>query len=107
MQGGISIESQRVDRTLGRIAKARGSMDAQEAKTLREAKQFQTWREYGYASLVQYIEHKMGYTTRVAMERLRVANAIEDLPVIASLLDQGTLSISAAEEITRVATYET
>jgi hypothetical protein len=92
---------------LQRIVKARGSLDAQEAQALRDAKRLAVWRVYGFASLVQYVEQTMGYTTRVAMERLRVANAIEDLPVISSLLDQGTLSLSAAEEITRVATPET
>ena len=97
MQGGISIECEKVHRTLQRIVKARGSLDAQEAQALREAKRLGVWRAYGFASLVQYVETTMGYTTRVAMERLRVANAIEDLPVIASLLDQGALSLSAAE----------
>ena len=107
MQGEISTECARVHRTLQRIVKARGSLDAQEAQALRDAKRLSVWRAFGYASLVQYVEQTMGYTTRVAMERLRVANAIEDLPVIASLLDQGALSLSAAEEITRVATPET
>src|SRR5688572_20133800 len=107
MQGGISIECERVHRTLQRIVKARGSLDAQEAQALRDAKRLGVWRAYGYASLVQYVEQTMGYTARVAMERLRVANAIAELPVIASLLDQGGLSLSAAEEITRVATPET
>jgi hypothetical protein len=34
----------------------------------------------------------MGYTARAALERLRVANAIEELPVIAEAMDQGSLS---------------
>src|SRR6185503_4811558 len=107
MQTGTTVECEKVHRTLQRIVKARGSLDAQEAQALRDAKRLAVWRVYGYASLVQYVEQVMGYTTRVAMERLRVANAIEDLPVISSLLDQGTLTISAAEDITRVATPET
>jgi hypothetical protein len=107
MQGGISIDCERVHRTLKRIVKARASLDAQEAAALREGKRLRVWRELGYASMVQYMEAELGYTARVAMERLRVANAIEDLPVIADLLDKGELSLSAAEELTRVATPET
>src|SRR5688572_1606239 len=60
MQGGISIDCERVHRTLKRIVKARASLDAQEAAALREAKRLRVWREYGYASMVQYMEAEMG-----------------------------------------------
>jgi hypothetical protein len=92
---------------LKRIVKARGSLDAQEAAALREAEALRLWRQYGYGSLIEYMEMEMGYTPRLAIERLRVAKAIEELPVIADKLEQGELSFSAARELTRVATTET
>ena len=107
MQDSITKECERVHRTLKRIVKARGSLDAQEAAALRDARRLGVWRQYGYASMVQYVEKEMGYSARVAVERLRVANAIDELPVIAAKLDQGELSMSAAEELTRVVTPET
>ena len=97
---------ERVHRNLKRIVKARGALDAQEAEALREAQRLQLWRHYGHSSLVEYMELEMGYTPRAALERLRVANAIEELPVIANLLNQGDLSFSAERELTRVATPE-
>src|SRR5688500_20396526 len=53
------------------------------------------------------MEREMGYTARAAIERLRMAKAIEELPVIAEALTTGELSFSGAREDTRVATPET
>jgi hypothetical protein len=97
----------RVHERLRRIARMRGALDAQEAEALREAQVLMLWRAHGYASLVQYMELELGYSPRAAMERLRVANIIVDLPAIASALDQGELPFSAARELTRVATPDT
>jgi hypothetical protein len=104
---GYESECERVHRRLKRIVKARGALDAQEAAALREAQALRVWRRYGYSSLVDYMEVEMGYTPRAALDRLRVAKAIEELPVIADALTQGDLSFSAAKELTRVATPET
>jgi hypothetical protein len=94
-------------RTLKRIVKARGSLDLQEAAALREAQQLQIWRQFGHTSLVDYMEREMGYSPRAALERLRVANALPQLPQIAAAIEQGDLSFSGARELTRVATRET
>jgi hypothetical protein len=98
---------ERVHRALKRIVKARGALDTQEAAALREAERLRIWRRYGYGSLLEYMEMEMGYTPRAALERLRVAKAIEALPVMAEKMEQGDLSFSAARELTRVATAET
>ncbi len=97
----------RLHRTLKRIVKARGALDAQEAAALREAEQLRLWRQRGYSSLLEYMEMEMGYSPRAALERLRVAKAIVDLPLIAEAMEQGDLSFSAGRELTRVATPET
>jgi len=97
----------RVHHKLKRIVSARGKLDAEEAATLREAQALGLWRRYGYASLVEYMEREMGYSPRAALDRLRVAKAIEELPQIADALTTGELSFSAAREITRVATPDT
>jgi hypothetical protein len=94
-------------RRLKRIVKARGALDAEEAAALREADALRVWRHYGYSSLLEYMEMELSYTPRQAIERLRVAKAIVDLPTIAQKLQQGELSFSAARELTRVATAET
>src|SRR5689334_7475145 len=93
----------RLHRTLKRIVKARGALDAREAEALREAEQLRLWRHYGYSSLIEYLEMEMGYTPRAALERVRVAKAIVTLPAIAEAMAQGDLSFSAGRELTRVA----
>jgi hypothetical protein len=97
----------KLHRTLKRIVKARGSLDAQEAEALREAERLRLWRHFGYGSLIEYMELEMGYPPRAALERLRVAKAIETLPAIADAMAQGDLSFSAGRELTRVANPET
>ena len=98
---------EQIHQRLRRIAKARGALDVQEAEALRDAEAACIWRRYGYASLLEYMELELGYTPRVALERLRVAKAIVELPMIGEAMLQGELCFSAARELTRVATAET
>jgi hypothetical protein len=104
---GDDARCEQLHRRLKRIVKARGSLDAQEAAALREADRLRVWRHYGYASLIEYMEMEMGYTPRAAVERLRVAKAIVELPAIADAMAQGDLSFSAGRELTRIATPQT
>jgi hypothetical protein len=47
------------------------------------------WRAYGCASFVEYMQREMGYTERAAIERLRVAKAIEEVPQLGVAMNQG------------------
>jgi hypothetical protein len=102
-----AVRCDHVHRTLKRIAKARAALDAQELAALRDAQQLRLWRRYGHTSLLDYMERELGYTPRAALERLRVADAVQELPQIGEALAQGDLSFSAARELSRVATGET
>jgi hypothetical protein len=95
-------------RTLKRIAKARAHLDLQEAEALREAQQLQLWRQFGHASLADYMVQELGYSThRVAEDRLRLANALPQLPMLSQALQNGDLNFSQARELARVATPQT
>ena len=48
-----------------------------------------------------------GYKPRTTLEKLRVAEALESLPLLERALSSGELSWSAARELTRVALRET
>jgi predicted GNAT family acetyltransferase len=106
-RGDHEQKCERVHRTLKRIVKARGALDAQECAALREAQKLMLWRAYGCASFVEYLEREMGYTQRAAIERLRVAKAIEEVPELGEAMNQGDLSFSGARELARVVTPET
>ena len=97
----------RVDQKLRGIASRRAALDAEEANLLRYAEELKLWRAYGFGSLLEYMERAMGYAPHTAAERLRVARAIAELPLIAEALEQGELAHSAVRELSRVAIPDT
>jgi hypothetical protein len=96
-----------VDGKLRGIAARRAALDAEEARLLRYAEELKLWRGFGFGSLLEYMERAMGYAPRTATERLRVARAIAELPLIADALEGGELAHSAVRELSRVAIPET
>src|SRR5436305_15290488 len=94
---------QSVDRALRTIARRRAALDAEEARWLREAEALQIWRPLGMVNALDYMERVLGYAPHAAQERLRVARALGELPVLSAALAQGALSFSAVRELTRVA----
>ena len=102
-----SMDWRAVDHRLRALARRRASLDAEEAGWLREAERMCIWRELGHATMLAYMEHTLGYGPRAALERLRVARALEVLPAVAQALSSGALSYSAARELTRAAAPST
>jgi 5-methylcytosine-specific restriction endonuclease McrA len=81
----------------------RAQLDHEELVALRDAMRLQVWREVGRASMREYLEHTLGYGPRAANERLRVAGALDAMPVLEKALRSGELPYSAIREISRVA----
>jgi hypothetical protein len=102
-----AAEWMRVDGKLRGIAARRAALDAEEARLLRYAEEIKLWRAFGYGSLLEYLERAMGYAPRTAAERLRVARAIAELPLMADALEDAELAHSAVRELSRVAVPET
>ena len=67
----------------------------------------QLWRPLGMTSMREYLESRMGYGPQIAAERLRVADALDGLPIIENALATNTLSYSGVRELTRIATRKT
>jgi hypothetical protein len=101
------VEWTRVDQKLRGIAARRAALDAEEAHLLRYAEELKLWRGYGYASLLEYMERAMGYAPRTAVERLRVARVLAELPLLADALERSELAHSAVRELSRVAVPDT
>ncbi len=97
----------RIDGKLRGIAARRAALDAEEAQLLRYAEELKLWRGFGYGSLVEYMERALGYAPHTAIDRLRVARAIAELPMIAEALGNGELARSAVRELSRVAVPDT
>ena len=65
-----------------------------------------TWQQYGVLSCAHWLNWKCGIDMGAAREKVRVARALENLPLVSDALARGELSYSKARAITRVATPE-
>src|SRR5262245_63729745 len=87
---------------LTRLARERAAADAEEGRCLLAALRSAAHVHLGHGSFGEYIERVLGYKPRSTQEKLRVAEALEQLPAIAQALEHGRLHWSAVRELTRV-----
>jgi 5-methylcytosine-specific restriction endonuclease McrA len=92
---------------LVRLAALRASLDWDEGRSLLSALRFGAHLKLGIGSFFEYIERLFGYRPRCTQEKLRVAEALEELPELDRALRDGEFSWSAVRELTRVATLST
>jgi len=96
-----------IDQELRTLARNRCRLDADEMPLLCAVLRTQVWRHFHMVTVYEYLEVVLGYGPRVARDRVRVALALEKMPVLADALSSGEQSYSAVRELTRVATPET
>jgi len=89
------------------LVRGRGAPDAEEARLLREGQRIEIWRKVGEPNMVAYVERYFGYGRRCAYDRLRVANALGELPLVEKAVASGELFYATVRELTRVAIWET
>lgn len=66
----------------------------------------ETWAEHGVSSCAAWLSWKLGWAMGTAWERVRVARALRDLPLLRAELEAGHLSYCKARAVTRVATAQ-
>ncbi len=71
---------------------------------LREFDLRQGWKAYHFNHCAEWLNMKCGMAPGTAREKLRVANALFDLPQISHAFQRGDLSYSKARSLSRVAT---
>ena len=98
------MEWMHIDRKLRLIACKRSALDAAEAKLLRDADRVAIWREFACVSILDYMERVLGYGPKAAQDRIRVAEALEELPWLTEALAHDELKFTAIRELTRIAT---
>jgi len=92
---------------LALLAPRRAELDGLEAPALLRALRAGVHRHLGLGSFAEYIERLFGYGRRTLDDKLRTAEALEDLPFLTRALRDGVVSWSAVRELARVATPET
>lgn len=97
----------RAHEALSRLAKQQAFADAEEGRWLLAALRSAAHVHLGFGSFGEYVERLFGYGRRCTQEKLRVAQALENLPMLARALTYGALTWSAVRELTRVAVSET
>src|SRR5215510_9050920 len=97
------VSWRRAHEELVRLAKKRSGLDFEEGRWLLRAFRAGTHVEMGLGSFNEYVERLFGYGPRLTQEKVRVAEALEGLPETARELEEGSISFSAARELTRVA----
>lgn len=92
-----------IDRQMRRVAARRAALDAEEARLLIEARAAEIHRHLGLGSFGEYLERVLGYAPHTGRERMRVAEALAELPATTDALRKGHISYSVVREMSRVA----
>src|SRR6202162_3913009 len=98
-----------LDRLGDEIAELSAHLDAATARLLALIREFDArggWNT-GFRSCAAWLSWRVGLDLGAARERVRVARALETLPLLAQALAQGELSYAKVRALTRVATPET
>jgi hypothetical protein len=98
---------QRAHAELCSLARSRAGLDFDEGRWLVLALRSGAHVRLGYGSFAEYVERLFGYSPRLTHDKLRVAEALEGLPVLAQALRAGEASWSALRELTRAAVPST
>jgi hypothetical protein len=98
---------QRADRELRRIARGRAGLDYQASVWILRAVQAGTARRLGMSSEIEYVSRVLQCGRREAYERVRVAEALAELPGLAEALRTGELGWCAVRELSRILVAET
>jgi hypothetical protein len=105
--GAARDEAAEVDHALHVLAARGRAHELELARWLLRAEALAVHRRFGFGSLAQYVERRLGLAPRELREKLRVARALAGLPLTAEALRTGAQSWSAVRELTRVVTTET
>src|SRR5881394_726013 len=83
------IDWRRAHEELSRLARCRARLDWEEGRSLLDALRSGAHLHLGFGSFVEYVERLLGYKRRSTDERLRVAEALENLPELGQALREG------------------
>jgi hypothetical protein len=89
------------------VAKERAKLERREGTSLLRAYRTKVHRHLGYGAFSEYTDRFLGHCHRTTADKLRTAEALEQLPELARAQEEGQLHASAVRELARVATAET
>ncbi|MDX1396112.1 MAG: DUF222 domain-containing protein, partial [Gemmatimonadota bacterium] len=72
-----------------------------------ELDRLEAWEWAGHRTPAHWLSHETGFDLGTCREHVRVARALEELPVTSEAMSRGELSFSKVRALTRAATPET
>ena len=94
--------SEQIAELAARISVARHQM----LTLVREFDQREGWLAEGFENGVEWLAWRIGVTPATAREHLRVAHAIDDLPLTSAAMQEGLISYTKVREIARAGTTD-
>jgi len=91
------------DRVRAAVGRRQG-IEAEEIAALLEARRLGVDEALGFGSFHEYAETRLGLSPRMAYERVRVVEALAELPLTQATLAAGGITYSAVRELSRVMT---
>jgi Domain of unknown function (DUF222)/HNH endonuclease len=98
-----SVSTDRLDAEIGELA---AHINAATARLLALVAEFDRRRghwEWGFGDCARWLSWRCSLAPRAAREHVRVARALEDLPLVRAAFERGELSYSKVRALTRVA----
>jgi hypothetical protein len=96
-----------IDATIVRLGRTRAEQEFEEGRWLLAARRRAVHTHLGFATFSQYVERRLGHDARTTADKLRVATALADLPLLREALRTGQRAWTAVRELVRVAVPET
>jgi 5-methylcytosine-specific restriction endonuclease McrA len=103
----LGLDWRRAHERCQSLSRRVAALDREIGRALLAAERAHVCVHLGYGGIVEYGERLFGFAPKVTLERLRVAGALEELPLVDQALGDGRLCYSAARELTRVAVADT
>jgi hypothetical protein len=100
----------KVDSLGDEIATLAAQLTAAEYRLLLKIREFDDcdgWYHHGARSCAHWLNWRIGLGMVAAREKVRVARALGDLPLLSAAMERGALSYSKARALTRIATPDT
>ena len=105
----MAPEAFATERLEAEIATLAAHLSAAECRWLQLVAEFdrrEAWLQWGCRTCAFWLSWKCGLDIRSAQEKLRVAHALEELPLVTEAFAAGSLSYSKVRAISRIATPE-
>lgn len=103
------VRREEIDALDDEIARLSSHIEAAAYRLLVKIREFdrcQGWHDRGFRSCAAWLSWRTHITPGTARERVRVARALENLPLISQAMKEGRLSYSCVRALTRVAEPE-